>query len=112
VTQRQVPLKVEPNATSRALIPAQALGTQTVTAGVVLHSSADPIVQVGARDAIEVNLRPSWEGIGTGIIAALFILIFGAGITRQVLKRRRGRRDREAATGTGTDVGAGTGDAG
>jgi hypothetical protein len=44
-----------------------------------------------------VNLRPSWEGIGTGVIVVLLVLIFGGGIVRQVLRRRRGR-------GAATDV--------
>ena len=96
IDKRQVPLKVEANATGRALIGAQALGTVTVGATISLHSAASPTVPVGVADTIRVDLRPSWEGIGTGIIAAILFLLFGGGIVRQVLKRRRARRERDA----------------
>ncbi|MGN6327125.1 DUF6049 family protein [Pseudolysinimonas sp.] len=101
VSDRRVELKVEPNATGRALVPAQALGSATVQARITLRSTADETVAIGAPDSIEVDLRPSWEGLGTGIIGAILILLFGGGITRQVLKRRRARRAREEPASDG-----------
>jgi hypothetical protein len=92
-----IPLKIEPDATARALVPAQAISPGTVLATISLHSAADPSVAIGAHDTMTVNLRPSWEGIGTGVIVVLLVLIFGGGIVRQVLRRRRGR-------GAATDV--------
>ncbi|WP_344200516.1 DUF6049 family protein [Pseudolysinimonas kribbensis] len=86
-----VQLKIEPDATARALVPAQAISPGTVLATISLHSAADPSVAIGARDTMTVNLRPSWEGIGTGVIVVLLALVFGGGIVRQVLRRRRNR---------------------
>ena len=109
VTDQRVQLKVEPNATSRAFVPAQALAPATVTATITLHSSAQPTVGIGDPESLEVNLRPSWEGIGTGIFAAVVVLLFGGGIVRQVLKRRRARRagEAEGATAAGATASAG-----
>jgi len=112
VTNPRVTVKVEPNATSRALVPAQALAPGTVYASVALHSTAQPAVGVGGTELLEVDLRPSWEGIGTGIIAVIVVLLFGAGIVRQVLKRRRAKREREAAADGGAGDGADPGNAG
>lgn len=96
VDRAAVQLRVEANASGRALIPAQALSTGTVTATIVLHSAASPAVQIGSADYIQADLRPSWEGIGTAIILVLLVLVFGGGIVRQVLRRRRQRRERAA----------------
>jgi hypothetical protein len=100
VDKQAVQLRIEPSATGRVLVPAQALSTGTVTASIVLHSAGSPGVQIGSGDSITVDLRPSWEGIGTAIILVLLVLIFGGGITRQVLRRRRQRRERAAAAAT------------
>ena len=91
--KRQVPLTVEPSASGKALMGAQALSTYTLTAEITLHSAAKPSVQVGTPDIITVDLRPSWESIGTAIIVAVVVLVFGGGIVRQVLKRRKARRE-------------------
>jgi flagellar biosynthesis/type III secretory pathway M-ring protein FliF/YscJ len=103
IDKRQVPLKVEANATGRALIGAQALGPGTVQATITLHSAASPEVPVGVADTIRVDLRPSWEGIGTAIAAVLLLLIFGGGIVRQVLRRRRRRAEPDADAAAGPD---------
>jgi hypothetical protein len=79
---------------------AQALSTYTLKSEVVLHSAARPSVEIGQRDEITVDLRPSWEGIGTAVIVVVVVLVFGGGIVRQVLKRRRARREREADADT------------
>jgi hypothetical protein len=100
VSKQAVQLRVEPMATGRVLVPAQALSTGTVTASIVLHSAASPGVQIGPSDSIDADLRPSWESIGTGFILVLLVLIFGGGIARQVLRRRRQRRERAAAAET------------
>jgi len=98
VSKRNIQLKVEPGATGRVLVPAQALSTARLDAvGVELHSAASPTVQIGTGDTLTVDMRPSYEGIGTGIVITLLVLIFGGGIVRQVLRRRRARTAREAA---------------
>jgi hypothetical protein len=106
IDRRQVTLKVEPHASGRAFVPAQALGSGSVDATVYLRSAANLSVQVGSSDTLVVQLRPSWEGIGTTIVVVLLVLIFGGGIVRQVLRRRRGRRAGEDAAGTDPEDGA------
>ncbi len=84
----------------RALVPAQALGTDTVIASIVLHSAASPTVQIGAGDTVTVDMRPSWEGIGTGIVVIVLVLVFGGGVVRQILRKRK-RRWAPPPSGTG-----------
>ncbi len=79
IDKPEVDLTVEPNSSNKALVPAQALSTGTVTAMVTLRSAADPSVRVGFRDFVEVDVQPAWEGIGTLIVVLVLVLVFGAG---------------------------------
>lgn len=101
VADPSIQLKVQPDATGRALVPAQAISTGTVAATITLRSAADPSVLIGRPDTLTANLRPSWEGIGTVIIVVLLVLIFGGGIVRQVLRRRTARAARTAPDAAG-----------
>ncbi|WP_430646805.1 DUF6049 family protein [Agromyces sp. GXS1127] len=48
---------------------------------------------LGSIVEIPANVHADWEGVGATILAVLAVLVFGAGIVRTVLRRRRGRAD-------------------
>lgn len=86
--QRQgVALTVEPGSSNKAAIPVQALTNGTVTTTVTISSKTGFLL--GSADAVEVDLQPGWESVGTTVIVVLLVLVFGGGIARNILKRRR-----------------------
>lgn len=90
VQKQSVALTVEPGSSNKAAIPVQALANGTVTTTVTIRTVSG--LQLGDPDYVEVDLQPGWETVGTAVIVALLVLIFGGGITRNILKRRAARR--------------------
>ena len=92
VRAQNVALTVEPGSSNKAAIPVAALTNGQVTTTVTLISATG--VSIGNPDYVSVDLHPGWEGVGTSIVAALLIVIFGGGIVRNIVKRRAARRAR------------------
>jgi hypothetical protein len=95
VMKNNVPLTIEANSQSRAYIPVQSVANGQVTLGVSLASATG--VQVSLPTVVEVNVNADWERLATGVIAGLLIAIFGFGIWRNIVKRRRARRELASA---------------
>ncbi|GAA1058928.1 DUF6049 family protein [Agromyces bracchium] len=55
---------------------------------------------LGSVVRIPANVHADWEGVGATILAVLAVVVFGAGILRTILRRRRQR----AAAGEATDA--------
>jgi hypothetical protein len=89
VQKQNVALKVEPGSSNKAAIPVQALSDGKVVAAVTIVSVER--VPLGAPDYVSIDLQPGWESVGTTVIVALLVLIFGGGIARNVYKRRKAR---------------------
>ena len=90
VRAQNVPLTVEPGSSNKAAIPVAALTNGQVDTTITLTSAAG--VPIGNPDYVSVDLHPGWESVGTAIVIALLVLIFGGGITRNIVKRRAARR--------------------
>lgn len=95
VQKHDVALTIEPGSSNKAAIPVEALTNGKVTTTVTIVSAQR--VPLGFPDYVDVDLQPGWESIGTTIIVILLVLIFGGGITRNLLKRRKAKM---AAAGT------------
>ena len=67
-----------------------ALTNGQVDTTITLTSAAG--VAIGDPDNVSVDLHPGWESVGTAIVIALLVLIFGGGIARNIVKRRAARR--------------------
>lgn len=98
VRAQKVPITIEPGSSNKAAIPVAALTNGEVTTTITLSSVTG--VAIGDPDYVNVDLHPGWESVGTTIVVALLVLIFGGGITRNIVKRRAARRQKSAeATG-------------
>jgi hypothetical protein len=91
VMKNNVALTIEANSQSRAYIPVQSVANGQVSLGVSLASATG--VQVSLPTVVEVNVQADWEKLATGVIAGLLVAIFGFGIWRNIVKRRRARRE-------------------
>jgi hypothetical protein len=81
-------------ASAKVLVPVKAkLGNGKVTLSLQLFSQSGVIV--GAPKHVPVDVHADWEGIGALIIGALVVLLFGFGLVRSILRRRR-ERDEDA----------------
>ena len=89
VRAQNVPLTVEPGSSNKAAIPVAALTNGQVDTAITLTSASG--VPIGEPDFVSVDLHPGWESVGTAVAIALLVLIFGGGITRNIVKRRAAR---------------------
>ncbi len=84
-----VAVTIDPDSTNRAKIPVQAIVNGDVTVRTTL-TAADGTA-VGTPQYTKIILQAGWETAGTVVAAVLVVLVFGGGIVRNVLKRRRAR---------------------
>jgi len=83
-----VELVVEPQSTGSARVPVEAVANGDVIVLTTLHSPTGvPIDSAFVR----VTAQAEWEGIGTTIFIAVLLIVFGAGIVRLIVRRRRAR---------------------
>ena len=88
VGNSRVELVVEPNSQARGLVPVQAIANGTVQVLVTLSSPTG--VQIGQPTTAEINVQAGWETPIVVVIGALVVLVFAAGLVRNILRRRRG----------------------
>ena len=81
-------LIVEPEATGSVRIPVEAVANGDVIVQTTLHSPTGVPIDAAF---VRVTAQAEWEGIGTTVVVILLVLVFGAGIVRIVVKRRRAR---------------------
>ena len=93
-----VELTIEPDSTSTASVPVEAIINGDVTVRAELHSPTGSMI-APAR-FFKVVVQAGWETVGTVVAGVLLVAIFGGGLARSILRRRR-----EAAgdTGAGSD---------
>ncbi|MDW4574364.1 DUF6049 family protein [Microbacterium sp. M3] len=108
--QSETPVVATPQSNTRVEVPVQArVGRGDVTLTLQLRSPA--FVAIGDAETVEVNVWADWEAAG---ITALAVLVGGlllVGIARTVLRMRRRRRGKDAATAGDAD-GEAVGEAG
>jgi hypothetical protein len=84
--------RVEADSRATVFVPVKAeLGNGKVTLRLQLYSKTG--VPIGAPTTVPVEVHADWEGIGALIVGILLVLLFGVGIVRNILRRRRPRED-------------------
>jgi hypothetical protein len=80
--------RIQPDSRATVLVPVKAkLGNGQVILTLQLLSPTG--VKIGAPTAVTVDVHADWEGIGALVIGVLLVLLFGFGIVRNILRRRR-----------------------
>lgn len=80
--------RIQADSRTSVLVPVKAeIGNGKVTLELQLYSQSG--VRIGAPTTVPVEVHADWEGIGALIIGVLLVLLFGFGIVRNVLRRRR-----------------------
>ncbi len=87
VLEDRVELKIEANSQAKAAVPVQSIANGTVLTRLSIESRSG--VQISSPTFVELNVQAGWETAATIVLAVAILLIFGAGIWRTVLKRRR-----------------------
>ena len=93
--------RIQPDSRATVLVPVKAkLGNGQVILTLQLLSPTG--VKIGTPTAVTVDVHADWEGIGALIVGVLLVLLFGFGIVRNILRRRRenaaGRKPVRTAT--------------
>jgi hypothetical protein len=84
--------RVEADSRATVFVPVKAeLGNGKVTLRLQLYSKTG--VPIGAPTTVPVEVHADLEGIGALIVGILLVLLFGVGIVRNILRRRRPRED-------------------
>jgi hypothetical protein len=91
VENDRVELVIEPNSQGKAQVPVQAVSNGVVTVTVSLSNAAG--VTIGDATRAEINVQAGWETPVVVVIAAVVVAIFGFGIVRNILRRRKARDD-------------------
>lgn len=83
-------LEIEAGAQGKVNVPVHSLSNGVVEVDVALASETG--VAIGAPISSEVNVQAGWETPIVVAIAALVVVVFGAGIVRTILRRRKAAR--------------------
>lgn len=93
-----IDVTLEPESQRDVAVPVQSVSNGDVPVRVSLTSPTG--VPLGDPLLVRVNVQAGWETAGTIAVAALLVLVFGFGITRNILKRRKERREADAPPAT------------
>ena len=91
VEDSRVELTIEPDAQGRGAVPVESISNGVVDVTVTLTSSTG--VSIGDPATLELNVQAGWETPITIGIAVIVVLIFGVGIARTIVRRRRSVRE-------------------
>jgi hypothetical protein len=90
VEQNDVEVTIEASSRKGAQIPVTAVANGAVTLNIQLLSPTG--VLISTPSPVVVNVSAEWETWGTVFFAILVVLVFGFGIVRNILRRRKKRR--------------------
>jgi hypothetical protein len=91
-----VEVTIEPDSTSTATVPVESIANGDVTVRAELRGANGR--NLGEVRFVKVILQAGWETAGTLVAGSLVVLVFGVGLVRVILRRRR-----EAAAGPADD---------
>lgn len=94
VSDRFVELTIEPNSQGKGEVPVQAISNGTVRLTVTLTGPNGELI--GTPREMKVNVQAGWETPIVLAVAILVVLVFGVGIIRNIVRRRR-RVDADAS---------------
>lgn len=88
---------VQADSRGTLIVPVKAtLGNGKVKLSLSLTSPTG--VSIGSPAVLPVEVHADWEGLGALVVAILLILLFGFGVVRNILRRRRERDDPPVAS--------------
>lgn len=88
---------VQADSRGTLIVPVKAtLGNGKVKLSLSLTSPTG--VSIGSPAVLPVEVHADWEGLGALVVAILLILLFGFGVARNILRRRRERDDPPVAS--------------
>jgi hypothetical protein len=82
-----VEVTIEPDSTSNTTVPVESIANGDVTVRAELRGANG--AKLGHVRFVKVILQAGWETAGTLIAASLVVAVFGIGIVRVILRRRR-----------------------
>ena len=95
VTETRVELTIEPRSQAKASVPVESIANGEVRTTVSLTSGSN--VRIDSPTVVDLNVQAGWETAATFILAGIVVLLFGVGIWRTVLRRRKLRADPESS---------------
>jgi hypothetical protein len=101
VEDPSIEVTIEPDSTNTVSVPVESITNGEVTVRAELHAASG--TALGSARFFQVILQAGWETAGTLIAGALVVLIFGGGLVRTLLRRRRekaGAQTVQTATST------------
>lgn len=87
VLESRVEVTIEANAQSKGLVAVQAISNGTVQALVTLSGASG--VAVGLPTTARINVQAGWETPIAVVLASVVIAVFGLGIVRNIVRRRK-----------------------
>ena len=91
IEQSTVEITIEPDSQKRASIPVQSLSNGTALINVSISSPSG--VPIGTTSTVKINVYAGWETPITVAIGVVVFLVFGLGIARTIVRRRKARRE-------------------
>ena len=95
IDTNDVPITVEAGSRKGAQIPVTAVANGSVTLSFQLLSPSG--VLVSTPSPVVVNVSADWETWGTVIVAVVVVVVFGIGVLRLILRRRKARGIEQAS---------------
>ena len=87
IEEDHVSVTLEPQSQRIMSVPVQSVANGTVPVRVTLTSATG--VPIGQPMIIRVDVQAGWETVGTIVVTGIIVAIFGFGIARNILRRRK-----------------------
>ena len=87
VEDSRVEITIEPDSQKKAQVPVQSVSNGRVSLEVGLTSVTND--DIGTPTLVRINVQAGWEGPVTWVLGAFVVIIFAAGIYRNLIVRRR-----------------------
>jgi hypothetical protein len=98
-----VPVTIEPQSQKRGAIPVQSLSNGTAVISISISSQSDDVT-IGSPVTVGINVYAGWETPFTVALGVFVVGVFGFGIARLIVRRRRARRELAAVSAAEKDT--------
>lgn len=99
IEQSPVTITIEPDSQKRGAIPVQSLSNGTAIISISIASTVG--VPIGGATTVGINVYAGWETPITVALGVFVVGVFGFGIARLIVRRRRARRELAAGGADG-----------
>lgn len=95
IEKSPVTVTIEPDSQKRGAIPVQSLSNGTAIISISISSTVG--VPIGSPTTVGINVYAGWETPITVALGVFVVAVFGFGIARLIVRRRRARRELKSA---------------